>query len=78
MGRKSEAVYLYTIYFNPFDFPGDYVVKKWEIGANDMYQDLGFIKITKTLAEARQKLPKGLVNLGREVGDDPVIVESWI
>lgn len=68
---------LYTIYKNPSDFPGDFVVKKWA-DCNLQNQDLNFVKIAKTIEDARNFLPPGLVNLGRYVDDDPVIYESWI
>lgn len=71
-------MFIYVIYFNPFDFPGDYVLKRMIIKNERMNFDMNFIKLTKTLEEARSFLPPGLVNVDRQEADDPVIVECWI
>lgn len=74
----SEAVFsTWTIYFNPKDHPGKYVVRRFEIGkaltrpTNDMF-------VADTLDEARALLPIGLLCFKRDLSDDPVIVETWL
>lgn len=65
---------LYCIYFNPSDFPGKYVVRKFE----GMVPDESALIITNTLEDARSVIPKYAVMLTRAEDDDPVIVETWL
>jgi len=68
---------IWTIYKSPTDFPGKFVARKHVVGAgssratDDHY-------VADSLADARGMIPPFLHNLGRQPGDDPVIVESWI
>jgi len=36
------------------------------------------VAVADDLEAARRSIPRGLYNVGRDVADDPVIVESWI
>lgn len=63
---------IYAIYNNPADFPGKYVVRKWNGEAP------GSSRVCHTLEEARSAIPRGLTNIGRHVGDDPCIEECWL
>ena len=79
----NDRITLWNIYYNPSDFPGKYVVRRYysvlegEKGVSqvDLHAD-----VFDTLEQAREFLPKnqGLVNLGRNPNDDPVIVEVWV
>lgn len=62
---------------SPSDFPGQFVARKWLIGAGltavtDMFET------ADDLAQLRSRLPFGLTCIGRQPGDDPVIVEVWL
>jgi hypothetical protein len=85
---------LYVVYKHPRDHPGQYVVRRWawERGSDESAAlrgtahalpgyyggDFAPLAVTRTLAEARRALPTGLVNIGRDVNDDPVIAEVWV
>ena len=77
--RKREFDYLmkdffmWTIYFNPRDYPGLFVVRKfnWDKPTKEFYT-------AKTLTEARKYIPDGLINMNRQLMDDPIIIETWI
>lgn len=73
----SEALFQYVIYFNPKDYPDRYVVRKWRITAGKLEAAIWPDTVTETLESARDAVPEGLVNIGRQLGDDPVIVEVW-
>jgi hypothetical protein len=49
------------------------VARKWILD-----QATNDVIVANTVAELREKLPPGLVQLSRDPGDDPKIVESWI
>ena len=67
----------YTIYEDPTDAPGRFVVRKWVInGGNAPAAEQAWVY--QTLGEARLGIPPGYVNMGRDENDDEKIVESWI
>jgi hypothetical protein len=72
----------YTIYKNPKDQPGQYVVRGWDIEDGDvvMADDAITMPISdKALDTLRETLiESGLYCIGRQPFDDPVIVESWV
>ena len=77
---RGHAIYGYTIYHDPRDFPGKYVVRGWSIleGKADPVPDSIAHAIADDLAGTRAALPAGLVCLPRHPIDDPAIVEVWI
>lgn len=72
-----EALALYTIYRNPSDYPGLFVLRRTLVSAA-VVPDQEPMRICSTLSEVRAALPTGAYNLGREASDDPCIVETWI
>jgi hypothetical protein len=72
----------YTIYKEPRDAPGYYVVRGWDIESGDvvLHEDAIAVPLSDiALAVIRESLLEGgLVCLGREDGDDPQILESWV
>lgn len=76
----DNAVYLWTIYFNPLDHPGKYVGRRWKLDVPE--PDLVVCSDVESVREwIRRQLPRfsGLgVRFDREPDDDPVIVETWI
>jgi len=68
---------LYTIYDHPKDYPDKIVVRRWFIGRGKT-EDKGVWCLAKTLEEARESLPEGLVNISRYSEDDYGIIESWV
>jgi hypothetical protein len=76
---------VWTIYYNPSDYPGKYVVRAHDVrrvtqdgGTTGVSVPRRVAFICDSLAGARSKVPYGLICLGREDGDEPQIVESWI
>jgi len=67
---------IYTVYFNPSDYPGKYVVRVTTIvGARGIVGDPG---VFDSLENARECIPQSLMRMDRLPEDDPVIVEVWI
>jgi hypothetical protein len=70
----AEVLNLYTVYFNPKDFPPEsYVVRRWEL---DVPKEV--VSVTTSLEAARATIPVGSYRLERDVNDDPCILETWI
>ena len=66
---------LFVIYQNPSDFPGKFVVRKWE----EKVADQEPTAVVETLEAAREAVPKWAhFCLKRDPKDDPCIVETWL
>jgi hypothetical protein len=74
------TLYLYTVYNHPSDYPDHVVVRRHVIlekGISKPEADL-FFK-ADTWQEVRTEMyDRGLVSLGRNHGDDPKILETYI
>jgi hypothetical protein len=73
----------WTVYYNPSDYPGLYVVRPWDIvqGEPEPVPRLSEHWVCGSLEEARAIILHGdpsLYCLPRQPGDDPVIVEVWL
>ncbi len=74
-GPEAGVLKVWTIYENPSDFPGWFVLRAWRIGR-------GWVKpepaqVFLTVESARDHIPAGMVQARRAETDDPCIVESW-
>lgn len=67
-----------TVYFNPSDYPGKFVVRFWVVTAAGVEKSAEPMAVVDTLEEARAAIPRGAVRLDRSEHDEPVIVEVWI
>jgi hypothetical protein len=68
---------IWTITLDPIDSPGMFVTRRHAITADGAVATADHT-ITETLGAARNAVPVGSVNIGRDQADDPVILESWI
>lgn len=70
----------WTIYRYPRDYPEHYVLRRWVIlsSGGEPIPDAAPAALGTDLLTVRGRVPPGLVCLGREPGDDPVIVETWV
>jgi len=77
-----ERCFGYTIFKDPKDAPGHYVVRGWDIEAGRTIHSAEAIATPisdKALAALRQSLVEmGLTCVNRQLDDDPCIVESWV
>lgn len=77
-GRSHQYLHQYVIYENPSDYPDRFVVRKWRIRDDGNLEVSAWpTKLAETIELARACLPVGLINIGRQTGDDPVIREVW-
>lgn len=73
-----DTLSIWTITANPTDYPGQHVARRHVIMPAAEAGPTDDLRIANNLDQVRAQLPAGLVNLGREPTEDPVIVESWI
>jgi hypothetical protein len=65
---------LFVIFKNPSDFPGKFVVRRWQGGVPEQEP----LAVTSDLATARKVIPADCICVGRELDDDPCVLESWV
>jgi hypothetical protein len=76
---STTVLRMWVIYERPLDYPDWYVLRAWDIvegvpvGVPEREAQLA-----STLAAARELLPPGLYNIGRQEEDEPQIVEVWV
>jgi len=70
----TEPFITWAVYENPSDYPGKFVVRRWK---NDVPEKEP-VRVVDSLAQAREHIPIYLAMFLPSVGDDPVIVETWI
>lgn len=78
----SDVLYQWTVYVNPSDYPGKWVVRRFAITRTEdeivgVAKDNEPLIVADSLDEARKVIPPGAYCLGRHEDDDPVIYEVW-
>lgn len=63
-----------VVYYNPKDFPGKWVIRRWY---NGNIAETVPMAVSDTLEDAIKVIPKGWVDVGPTVLDDPVIHQIW-
>lgn len=72
--KQLRFLPIFAVYKAPSDFPGKYVVRLF-----DGEKPTAMITVCATLEAARMTIDgRRFYNIGRQPGDDPVIVEVWI
>lgn len=76
---SDGAMNVWVIYKNPSDFPGLFVVRRWEsfYGIGNPIAD-PVCRTAETLEAARNLIPDGLVLVARSPEDDPAVLETWL
>lgn len=72
----NEALAMWTVYHNPADYPGKFVVRKWEVYGGKAHST-PIVHTGVTVEEVRAQIPKGLYCQPRLEDDEPHIVEVW-
>jgi hypothetical protein len=75
--EQSLVMTMWTITFNPSDYPGKYVSRRSVIGSGWTEPTMD-VFVADSIEEARANLPIGLMRFDRDPFDDPCIVESWL
>ena len=76
---SNNALEIFTIYYNPTDFPKKYVVRRFKVDCKGRpVPDAEPLSVCDTLHEARTAIPDDLYCMPRQEHDVPQIVENWI
>lgn len=73
----EDVLPIWTIYDNPSDYPGKYVLRR-SVAARGFVITDPVCYVSDTLDAARKMLPPGLFRLDRQPGDEVQIVETWL
>ena len=74
---SRDYLSMWVIYEHPKDFPDKFVARlhmAWKGG----HAPTNCAVIGDTLDEVRDRLPEGVINIGRQIEDEPHIVEVWL
>ena len=74
----SRPMTVWTIYREPDDYPGQWVLRGHEVFPGRCVTAHSVCFVTRTLDEARAKVPPGTRRLRRAQEDHPVIHECWV
>jgi len=71
---------MYTVYYSPTDYPGEYVVRRFYIVGPDPVPDKDLFLRTNSFHIVRAKMENemGKIFFHRSPGDDPVIVGTYM
>lgn len=73
----TDGLQTWTIYNNPSDYPGKFVVRRMTI-LGGIHRDPEPAAVVDTLEEARAAVPPSLMRIDRHPNDEPQIVECWL
>lgn len=77
-----DGLVMYTVYENPSDYPGWFVVRRSVVTADGALMDPDLFARALALKDCRYAIahahPEGLVCMHRSEGDEPQIVETWL
>lgn len=76
-GADTRVLTIWVIYRSPRDFPGKWVLRGQD-ASGGVVTPHAKCRVGDSLEAVRNCLPPGLICLGRQPGDDPVIFETWI
>ena len=68
----------WIIYWNPRDFPGCWVTRRWTIDKEGMTPDLVVAYVGNSLDGARSVIPPDAILMPSFPDDDPAIAEVWM
>ena len=78
----SNVLEMFTVYYSPADYPGEYVVRRWTADGSgpDPVPDKELFMRTVSFHQVREKLEQemGLTFINRHPSDDRVIVGTFL
>lgn len=74
----DQPLRIFTVYHNPRDYPGKWVVRGNNTVGGLIVNDPEPTYVGDSLAGARASIPHGMTMIPRMPGDEPPIVEVWV
>jgi hypothetical protein len=78
MTEPETVLTMFTIYDSPTNYPGRFVVRRWDIVRGQAEPQPREEVACATLCEARAYVPPGMERTVRDPSDVPCIVETWL
>jgi hypothetical protein len=78
MSDAIESLPMWVIYYDPKDYPGKWVVRRFDISSAEGIVPQTEASVCDSLTEARAAVPLGASWLDRSPGDEPQIKEMWL
>lgn len=75
---KREPLNMWTLYDNPSDCPGKFVLRRWVVEGNEWRATEQAYKADSPEPLRRVMEEMGLYCMPRFDGDEPAIVECWL
>lgn len=75
--ESDKVMELFALYFDPSDFPGMYVIRRWEVTSKGA-RPTDAVWSYATFDQAKQSIRPSLCFIRRSPGDDPKIVGTWL
>jgi hypothetical protein len=77
--RGADLLEMFTVFYDPLDYPGRYVVRRFRILHGDAMPDAEPLTVTHSLTAARHAIPDRCdAMLIRSPEDHPSVVETWL
>lgn len=76
-GQESRVLSMWVICESPSDFPGFFTLREHRVSVGQ-HTVAPVCGLYASLDEARGDVPHGLCYIGRNIRDDPVVVETWL
>lgn len=67
----------FVVYEKPLDYPGKFVLRKWEVQANKLIP-VPEVVTEDSIEKLRKHIPRGMIRMERHPQDEPQIVEIWL
>lgn len=78
IGDLTGAMTFYAVYYNPTDFPGEWVVRRWVLVDLLVRAEPQLWGQGATLQEVRRLRPPETLILPKREDDDPALWEVWV
>jgi hypothetical protein len=76
---QPDGLEIWTVCFNPSDFPGKYTCRRSTVmGKGETKVDPDCYVAERLITIRREMMRRGLLRMPRNEEDDPVIVECWL
>jgi hypothetical protein len=73
----SDDLPMWTVFERPDDYPDGFIARLFLV-RHSVVRATTTVVFGDTLDDVRAQLPPDLYNLGRQAGDKPSVVETWI
>ena len=78
MFKEGDALVVWTLYHNPTDYPGQFVLRRALVRKNELIRDREPTCVSPQLSDILAALPAESFFIPRHPNDAPAIVGTWV